>query len=106
MSLPAREVKDYHILVYGSPQGYQTNRAQIALYGADGNTIAFLGFNDPGMFFEDDSLLGDIIRMHLPSAIFQSVLDILRNEQPVYIYWAQNRGFLSTSKEPVGEAES
>lgn len=58
------------------------------------------------MFFEDDSLLGDIIRMHLPSAMFQNVLDILRNEQPVYIYWAQNRGFLSTSKEPVGEGES
>jgi hypothetical protein len=106
MSIPVREVTDYSILVYGSPQGYLTNRAQIELHGADGKTVAWLRFNDPGMFFEDDSLLGDIIRMHLPSSMFQSVLDILRNEKPVYIYWAQNRGFLSTSSEPVGEGES
>ncbi|HEY7080912.1 MAG TPA: hypothetical protein VH500_14520 [Nitrososphaeraceae archaeon] len=105
MSIPTREIKDYGILVYVSPEGYQTNRSQISLYGADGKTIAFLRFNDPGMFFENDSLLGDIILMHLPSSIFQSVLDILRNESPVYIYWAQNRGFLSTSSEPVGEGE-
>ena len=105
MSIPTREIKDYGILVYGSPQGYQTNRSQISLYGADGKTVAFLRFNDPGMFFENDSLLGDIILMHLPSSMFQSVLDILRNESPVYIYWAQNRGFLSTSSEPVGEGE-
>jgi hypothetical protein len=40
-----------------------------------------------------------------PSAMFQNVLDVLRNEKPVYIYFAQGRGFLSTSKEPVGEGE-
>jgi hypothetical protein len=62
-------------------------------------------FIDPGMFFENESLLGDIILMHLPSPMFQSVLDILRNENPVYICWAQGRGFLSTSNEPVGEGE-
>lgn len=101
----ATEIKNYHILFYGSPQGYQTNRAQIALYGADGNTAAFIRFNDPGMLFENDSQSGSIILMHLPSAMFQSVLDVLRNEKPVYIYFAQGRGFLSTSKEPVGEGE-
>lgn len=47
----ATEIKKYHILFYGSPSGYQTNRAQIALYGPDGKTAAFLRFNDPGMFF-------------------------------------------------------
>lgn len=99
------EVKNYHILFYGSPEGYQTNRAQIALYGPDGKTVAFLRFNDPGMTFENDYESGGIIRMHLPSAMFSNVLDVLRNEKPVYIYFAQNRGFLSTSKEPVGEGE-
>lgn len=99
------EVKSYHILFYGSPAGYQTNRAQIALYGTDDKTAAFLRFNDPGMFFENDYQSGGIIRMHLPSAMFENVLDVLRNEKPVYIYFAQGRGFLSTSKEPIGEAE-
>jgi hypothetical protein len=101
----ATEVKKYHILVYGSPEGYQTNRAQITLYGDSDKVLAYVRFNDPGMFFEADDMLGDIIRMHLPTSMFQSVLDVLRNEKPVYIYFAQNRGFLSTSKEEVGEGE-
>jgi hypothetical protein len=99
------EIKDYHIIFYGSPSGYQTNRAQIALYGNDGKTAAYVRFNDPGMLFENDSQSGGIIYMHLPSAMFQSVLDVLRNEKPVFIYFAQGRGFLTTSKEPVGEGE-
>jgi hypothetical protein len=100
------EVKSYHILVYGSPAGYQTNRAQIALFDSTGKVNAYVRFNDPGMFFESDSESGGIIRMHLPSAMFENVLDILRNEEPVYIYFAQGRGFLSTSLEPVGEGEA
>jgi len=101
----ATAITNYHILFYGSPEGYQTNRAQIALYGSDNKTRAFLRFNDPDMAFENDYESGGIIRMHLPSAMFENVLDVLRNEKPVYIYFAQNRGFLSTSKEPVGEGE-
>ncbi len=101
----AKEIKRYHILFYGSPAGYQTNRAQIALYDKKGKTVAFLRFNDPGMLFENDSKSGGIIKMHLPSAMFENVLDVLRNEKPVHIYFTQGRGFLSTSKEPIGEAE-
>ncbi len=101
----ATKIKDYHILCYGSPKGYQTNRAQIALYDGKGKTRAYLRFNDPGMFFENDYENAGIIRMHLPTSMFQNILDILRNEKPVYIYFAQSRGFLSTSKEPIGEAE-
>lgn len=43
--------------------------------------------------------------MYLPSTMFQNVLDVLRNEKPVVIYFAQGRGFLSTSTEPVGEGK-
>lgn len=101
----ATEVKSYHILFYGSPDGYMTNRAQICLYDGSNQPKAYIRFNDPGMFFEADSNGGGIIKMHLPSAMFENVLDVLRNEKPVYIYFAQNRGFLSTSKEPIGEGE-
>jgi hypothetical protein len=101
------EVKKYGILVYGGPEGYHTNRAQIQLVGVDNNVIAFLRFNDPGMFFEHDYLPVDgIIRMHLPSSIFQSVLDMLRNEKPIYCYFAAGRGFFGSFEEPVGEGES
>jgi hypothetical protein len=99
------QVTDYHVLVYGSPTGYQTNRSQIALYSSGGKTAAFVRFNDPGMFFEADSDSGGIIKMHLPSAMFAGVIDVLRNEKPVYIYFAAGRAFLSTSKEPIGEGE-
>ena len=101
----AKIAKSYSVLVYGSPSGYQTNRAQIQLSDVNGKSLAWIRFNDPGMFFENDYESGGIIRMHLPSTMFQNVLDILRNEKPIYIYFAQNRAFLGTSKEPIGEEE-
>jgi hypothetical protein len=98
-------VTSYHILIYGSAQGYQTNRAQITLYDA-GKVVAYVRFNDPDMTFEDDSNENGVIKMHLPSAMFQSVIDILRNEKPISIYFAQGRSFFGTaSTESVGEAE-
>jgi hypothetical protein len=105
MGVSATEVKKYHVLFYGSPAGYQTNRAQITIYDTKDKPKAYIRFNDPGMFFENDYESGGIIRMHLPSAMFENVIDVLRNEKPVYIYFAQSRGFLSTSKEPIGEGE-
>jgi len=100
------DVKNYHILFYGGPDGYQTNRAQISLFDASNKVIAYVRFNDPGMFFEADSSSGGTILMHMPSSMFQSVLDVLRNEKPINVYFAQGRGFLGTgSMEPVGEGE-
>ena len=101
----AKVVESYSVLFYGSPSGYQTNRVQIQLSDANGKTLAWIRFNDPGMFFENDYERDGIIRMHLPSTMFQNVLDVLRNEKPVYIYFVQNRAFLGTSKEPIGEGE-
>ena len=100
-------VTNYHILVYGSPDGYQTNRSQITLYSSPNTVVAYVRFNDPGMAFEADYESGGIIRMHLPSTMFQSVLDILRNESPCQVYFAAGRGFFGTgTTEAVGEGES
>jgi hypothetical protein len=97
-------ITSYTVLFYGSPDGYQTNRAQISLM--DGiKSVGFVRFNDPEMVFENDSNTDGIILMHLPSSLFESVLDILRNEKPVGIVFRQNRGFLYTGLEPVGEGE-
>ncbi len=98
----ATEVKRYHTLVYSSPSGYQTNHAQIALYEGGGKTVAYIRFNDPGMNFENDLESGGRIKMRLPSTMLQSALDVLRNEKPVYIYFAQGCGFLSTSTLSAG----
>ncbi|HEX2296329.1 MAG TPA: hypothetical protein VHN37_13600 [Actinomycetota bacterium] len=98
-------VASYHVLFYGSPTGYQTNRAQISLFDGTGKTVAFVRFNDSGMTFENDEDSGGIIKMHLPSEMFHNVLDVLRNEKPINVYFSAGRAFLGTSQEPVGEEE-
>lgn len=96
----------YHVLVYSGQDGYQSNRAQIQLEGTNGKPIAWIRFNDPGMTFETDYESNGIIRMHLPSTMFQSVLDMLRNEDPINIYFNGVRAFFATGTlEPVGENE-
>jgi len=99
------QVIGYHVLFYGGSDGYQTYRAQIELHGPSG-PVAWVRFKDPGMVFQPDYQKDGVIRMHLPSSMFQSVLDVLRNEKPIQVYFAQERGFLGTaSVEPVGEGE-
>lgn len=98
-------VSSYSVLFYGGPLGYKTNRAQIQLSNAAGKTLAWIRFNDPGMFFEADQVVGAIILMHLPSSMFQSVLDVLRNEKPINVHFAHGCGFLGTSGETAGEGE-
>ncbi len=91
-------VTNYEIFIYGSQEGYQTNRAQVTLYNGD-TRVAYVRFNDAGMTFEADSDTDGTIKMHLPSSMFQSVVDMLRNEKPIKVYFAQNRGFLATGSE-------
>lgn len=99
-------INSYSLLFYGSPSGYQTNRAQIQLTDTNGKVCAWIRFNDPGQFFENDYVNHGIIHMHLPSTMFEGVLDVLRNEKPVYIYFTAGRAFLGTSAEPIGEGEA
>ena len=97
-------VTQYHVLFYGSTAGYQDNRAQIQL--SDGNTVlGWIRFHDPGMPFPNDTQSGGMIIMHLPSTMFENVIDVLRNESPINYYFASGHAFLSTSYEPVGEEE-
>ena len=102
----AHTIGSYSILFYGSTSGYQTNRAQIQLKDVKNKVVAWIRFNDPGQFFENDYESNGIIRMHLPSAMFENVIDVLRNEKPVYIYFTAERAFLGTSSEPIGEGEA
>jgi hypothetical protein len=77
-------VTQYHVLCYGTSDGYQDNRAQIQLM--DGSTVlGWVRFHDSGMPFPNDTQSAGKIIMHLPSTMFQSVLDILRNEKPITI---------------------
>jgi len=97
-------VTQYNVSFYGSSDGYQGNRAQIQL--SDGPTVlGWVRFHDPSMPFPADSQSGAFIIMHLPSSMFENVIDVLRNEKPINYYFAASRAFLGTSSEPVGEEE-
>lgn len=99
-------ITNYHVLFYGGPDGYQTNRSQIALYDSPNHVAAYVRFNDPGMVFEADTQSGGVILMYLPSSCFASVIDLLRNESPINVYFNAGKALLGTgSIEPVGEGE-
>jgi len=97
------EIKAYHITFTGGPDDTLTNRIQIKLTGDSKKTLAWIRFYDPRAYCEPDCIKNDIIIMHLPVAMFQSVYDVLLNEKPIYIHFTKNRGLLNTSQEPVGE---
>lgn len=97
-------VTRYKILIYGSSEGYNGNRAQIALYDGS-NVVGFVRFHDRGMPFPDDEKQQDKTIMHLPATMFGDVVDILRNERPVELNYRMERAFFGTSDEPVGEGE-
>ena len=75
-------VTQYHVLFYGSSDGYQGNRAQITLY--DGTAVlGYVRFHDPNMAFPNDTPSRTLITMHLPSTMFENVLNVLRDENPI-----------------------
>jgi hypothetical protein len=43
--------------------------------------------------------------MYMPEALISSVMEMLRDEKPVSVYYASGSGFLHTGSEPVGEGE-
>ncbi|MCK5889847.1 MAG: hypothetical protein KAG19_07890 [Methylococcales bacterium] len=100
----ASEISSYTPVIHGGPNGFQSNRAQIELRN-NGILVGMIRFHDPGMAFDNDSDNGTIILMHLPTTMFEGTLDILRNERPMHIFFVNGSGFLSTTQEPVGEAE-
>jgi hypothetical protein len=97
-------VTNYHVLVYGTPDGYQDNRMQIQLQEGQ-RVLGWVRFHDAGMPFPNDSESGGRIIMHLPSSAFHSVVDLLRNESPVNYYFSAGHAFLGVGTEPVGEGE-
>jgi len=82
-------------------------RAYISLYGTDGTTHlgAARFFNDPSDITSPFVLSGGKVYLHYRAEDFPQVIDLLRNEKPLYLHhWTTVAGFRS-SKEPVGEGE-
>jgi hypothetical protein len=68
----------------------------------EGNTLAFVRFKDPGMPYELDTETDGIITMHLPSAMFPSIIDAVRNEKTDN-YYQIGRAFLLAKSRRAGQ---
>jgi hypothetical protein len=100
---PAKRAYTYDLLIYGSQAGYLSCRAQIELHGpSTQDTIAWVRFCDPGVTFPLDSYNNGIVTMHLPTSMFEPVLDILRTEKFVEVYFGPGQGFIDTGNLTIG----
>ena len=82
------------------------------LFDAGGKTLASLRFFTPGSLLAPNEFRADwgYPLVSYPFTALASVVDILRNEKPLYFTWFDYMpvrcfGAVGTSREPVGEAE-
>jgi hypothetical protein len=100
---PAKQAHSYGLLIYGSEAGYQSSRAEIQLSGVrPQDTIAFVRFCDPGVTFPLDTYNNGIVTMYLPTSVLEPVLNILRTEKFVEVYFGPGQGFIDTGSLPIG----
>ena len=92
-------VDQYKVNYFGSDElGHRPS--SIWLYYGE-TRIATITFIDRGPPWDDEKE----DEMHLPSAMFENVIDILRSERPIIFHFRDGHTFLATRAEPVGEAE-
>jgi hypothetical protein len=106
-------VDSYQVRVWGGPPDVpeQIGRRTKIQLNSEGMCRGWIYFCDEGTPIPDDYTFTmpaypdhQLIRMHLPVSMLGSVIDLLRNESPIYFsfYEAFNRAALGTSSEDIG----
>ncbi len=101
------EIKNYAIRIHGGPTGSgMLIRAQIHLFDDSNKMVGAVDFYDQGAALPKDRN-EEIMRMALPAEQLHTVVDMLRNEGPIFLEWQSTlaNAYLGTSQEPVGEGE-
>jgi len=104
-------ISQYQIYYFGGGSGQEdASRAGIRLIGERGESVGWLKFwrNASDMPASDDVLANGVIRGHLPQSQLGNVLDLLRNERPLFLRFGEfglQRVVISSNGEAVGEAE-
>ncbi|MEO0469372.1 MAG: hypothetical protein AAF206_07125 [Bacteroidota bacterium] len=105
------QINTYSARLNGGPHGAPGKlRGHIHLFGANNKMIGIIYFHETGTNVPTDTNDG-LLHMHLPIAQYTATVDLLRNEDPVYIKYVGNSlgndpfVFLYTNQEPVGEGE-
>jgi hypothetical protein len=107
-----REIKNYDVAYYAGAKNVTGHpyRAIIGLRDDDNMAIgaAYFHHSQSTMPTADTQKENGYIYCHYPAEHFPYVLDILRNEKPVFVEFEESAGNVSnirTSSEPVGEGE-
>lgn len=97
------EVNRYRVCFYGSTPDKPNLKAKVELYSWKAGTASSVGkirFHQ-GDLPADREEKGQII-MNLPADHLPAVIDMLRNEAPIYYAFHEGRAVLGTGVEPVG----
>ncbi len=100
------QVHTYQVRAWGGPNGLSSEgRARIQLSDAS-RAVGWIYFHDDGATIPNDTHRANgQIDMHLPASMLESVVDLLRNESPIYFTYAFNHAVLTTGAEEIGEGE-
>ena len=107
-----REIKNYDVAYYAGAKNLSGHRyrAIIGLRDENNNLLgaAYFHHSSDTMPNADTAKATGYISCHYPAEHYPYVLDLLRNEKPVFVEFevqAGNVGNIRTSAEPVGEGE-
>lgn len=109
-------IDKYSVQLYANDlRGSMTRWADKVIYLYSGNQlVANAYFAREGTSAPDATFSGGVIYYHAPGSQYAPVIDMLRNEKPVYIAWTPHAdstepndgdAYLFTGQEPIGEGE-
>ncbi|HII85425.1 TPA: hypothetical protein HA273_02370 [Candidatus Bathyarchaeota archaeon] len=87
---------------------YSSNKLPPRILLKAGNKfIGQLVFKPSGATLPQEAMIGDQVNLYFHLEDFQNIIDLLRNEKPLYILWSGQGGEngLKTTPEAVGEAD-
>jgi len=105
-----RDISSYTVMVGGRRLGNKDQkwRYAVELFGdKDGKLPVGRAFFYEAAVPDDDNIHENIIYMYQPASVFPAVMDILRNERPLYLRYHRpgRHATLSTAAEIIGEGE-
>ena len=97
------EITEYKLATYSmDPAGYL--RGAIALFDAPGSYVGTIFFYRNDYELPPASLsAGVVMKFHISE--MPLIVDMLRNESPIYLSASGSMAHLGTMKEPIGEGE-
>jgi hypothetical protein len=109
MPVTTKQITNYSVSVFSNAEPGQVSAA-VLLFDSAGKAVAFLRFYPPGAATPANEFRKDLeyALVSYPQASLSAVLDVLRNEKPLFFTWHDHLpercyGAVGTSREPIGE---